>query len=104
MSVHPLSDLGKAVREMRLEWQTTHGKCTMCDVEDGPLLGLHRGGIVCGNIYACRLCVGCLPINEICKNCHRKNIKGNGAKQVLAQHLQGPQYPGKCNTITNAKW
>lgn len=68
-------DLRNAVSHARMSWQSTHGKCSMCDAGDRPSQGgLHRGKYACPNTITCVGCRGCLPPGEICRSCFRKNI------------------------------
>ena len=41
--------LKQAVDEARKRWHAKHGKCSMCNVGDEPVDGLHRGMHRCGN-------------------------------------------------------
>ena len=69
--------LAAAIESARLEWQSSHGKCFMCDIGDPPYNGVHRPGgsnIACGNADGCTLCAGCLPLGEVCQACYRKAV------------------------------
>jgi hypothetical protein len=66
--------IAKAVKIARMNWQSTHGLCSMCAVSDRPVGGLHRGQYPCPNERPCLACRGCLPPGEICRNCYRLNI------------------------------
>lgn len=66
-----MMELQTAINNARKQWHFDHGKCSMCDVNDIPRDGFHRGRYPCGNEQSCAICHNCLPIGEQCMACGR---------------------------------
>ena len=75
-----MTKLRQAIETAHLQWTSGYGNCTMCcipgDIPDLNGNHIHKGlAYKCGNERSCTLCHGCLPPDEICQACGRKNVR-----------------------------
>ena len=69
--------LSDAISSSKADWESEHGKCSMCNTGKPDNNGYHYcNGMAlrCGNVEACTICHGCLPPGEVCRACSRKNV------------------------------